>query len=143
MPPYDVSDSLVQVAASASGPWATIEDVQTWDATHGSDAPTRTRVFGRTQPYVRAGDETDTYSLTGLLNLEDVGGQNVLRESRDSRDSIFIRILPAGDDPGARGYTQEIQVTEYTDAGDADGEFVSCSFSADGVGPKVDINVSV
>lgn len=142
MPPIDVSNSLVQVAAVEAGPFATIEDVTSWDGSHGTDAPTRTRVFGKPTPYVRAGDDTDTYDLSGLLNLDDTNGQNILRDARDNRTTVFLRVMPDGEAIGKKGYLQECNVTEYTDAGDADAEYVECSFSLEGAGPKVDVVVA-
>jgi len=139
--PLDVENVLVQVGEDQAGPFATIEDIESYDATHGTEAPARRRVFGRPNPYFRAGPDTDTYDLSGLLNLEDTAGQNPLRNSRDARVTVWLRVLPMGMDTGALGYLQECNVTEYTDNADADAEYVECSFSLEGVGPKIDITM--
>lgn len=132
----DVQDSLIQVSATAPGPYATIADLQSWDGTHGEDSETRTRVFGRADPYIRAGDDTDEYSLSGLYNLADTNGQNVLRDGKDNRTTVFLRVLPEGATTGDKGYTQECRMSEYTDSGTSDGEFVECSFTLRGVGTR-------
>lgn len=137
--PLDVSDVLVQVAAVEAGPFATIEDIQSYSGTHGTEEATRTRVFGKAQPHVRAGDDTDDYDLSGLYNPDDTGGQNVLRDARDNRTTVWLRVMPTGDTVGAAGYLQECNVTEYSDSGDADGDYIECAFSLEGVGPKTNV----
>lgn len=140
--PLDVSNVLVQVGAAEAGPYSTIEDVQSYSGTHGTEDATRTRVFGKVNPYVRAGDDTDTYDLSGLLNLTDTNGQNVLRDARDNRNTVWLRVMPTGDAVGEAGYVQECNVTEYTDSGDADGDYVEASFSLEGAGPKQNVTVA-
>jgi hypothetical protein len=144
----DVTNSIVQVAAESAGPYATISDVRSWDGTHGEESETRVRVFGRADPYVRAGDDTDEYSLSGLYNPDDTNGQNVLRDAKDNRTTVFLRVIPDGFDPetedlapGATGYTQECRVSEYGESGDADGDFVECDFAARGVGTRTPYTV--
>lgn len=133
----DVSEVEVHVADTVAGPFARIEDIVSYDATHGNEGETRRRVFGRTAPYVRAGENTDEYAMDGLYNPTDTGGQNVLRESRDNRTTCVLAIL-TDPTPGAEvGYYQEVQVTEYSETADADGEFVECSFAATAVGARV------
>jgi hypothetical protein len=134
---------VVQVAAESAGPYATIADLQSWEGTHGEENESRTRVFGRADAYVRAGEDTDEYPLSGLYNPADTSGQNVLRDAKDNRTTVFLRVIPDGFDPeteelvpGATGYTQECRVSEYTDSGDAGGEYVECSFTARGVGTR-------
>lgn len=133
----DVSNAEVWVSATGgAGTFARIEDIESYDATHGSEGETRRRVFGKAEPYVRAGENTDEYSLSGLYNPDDTGGQNVLRASRDNRTTIFLAVL---DDPSVgaeEGYQQEVRVGEYTDNGEADAEYLECSFTATGVGPR-------
>jgi hypothetical protein len=144
----DVQNSVVQVAATAEGPYATIADIRTWQGTHGEESETRTRVLGRANAYVRGGDDTDEYALGGLYNLDDTNGQNVLRDAKDNRTTVFLRVIPDGFDPetealvpGGRGYTQECRVSEYSDSGDADGEYVEVDFSARGVGTRTPYTV--
>lgn len=133
MPIIDVQGALVKVAAPSATPtFANIADVQSWTGTHGSEGETRTRVFGKTAPYVRAGENTDEYSLSGLYNPDDTGGQNILRTARDNKTTVLLQVLPNG----VAGYQQECNVTEYTDSGDADGEYVECSFDLVAVGPR-------
>lgn len=139
--PLDVQDSLVQVAATGAGPYATIMDVTNWDGNHGTEDIARRRVFGQASAYVRLGDETDTYNLSGLLSLTDTNGQNVLRTARDNRTTVFLRVLPSGNVEDELGYTQECYVTEYTDSGDAEGDYVECSFSLEGAAPATSYTV--
>lgn len=132
----DVQDSVIQIYTPAAGTVpassATILDVTSYDATHGTEGETRTRVFGRADPYVRAGENTDEYSLSGLYNPADTGGQNVLRNSRDNKTTFYLQVLP----DGVAGYRQLVRCTSYSDNGDADGEYVECSFDLVAVGPR-------
>lgn len=136
----DVQDSLVQISATGSS-YATIADLTSWNGTHGEESQSKVRVFGRANPYVRAGDDTDEYSLSGLYNLADTNGQNILRTAKDNRTTVFLRVLPEGATSGDQGYTQECNVTEYTDAGDAGGEYVEVSFALSGVGTRTPYTV--
>lgn len=137
--PIDVQDSVIQIYTPAVGAtpesYATIQNVQGWNGTHGTEGGARTRVFGRAQPYVRAGEIVDTYSLSGLYDPADTGGQNVLRSARDNGTTIILVVKPNG----TTGYRQECRVTEYTDSGDADGEYVEASFDLEAVGPRTNI----
>lgn len=137
----DVTDSVVQVATSLAGTYATIADLTSWDGAHSTENVERRKVFGQAYPYTRIGDESDTYNLSGLLNLGDTAGQNILRTARDNRTSVWLRVLPEGLVAGDKGYTQECRVAEYTDAGDAEGDYVECSFSLEGVDTKVPYTV--
>jgi len=129
----DVQDSIVKVSAAGGTPtFATIEDLTSYSGTHGTEGESRTRVFGKTSPYVRSGPNTDEYSLSGLYNPDDTGGQNVLRNARDNRGTVLLQVLP----DGVVGYQQECAVTEYSDSGDADAEWVECDFSLTAVGPR-------
>jgi len=136
----DVSDFEVHIAAAQEGPFARIEDITSHEGTHGSEDSTRTRVFGRADPYVRAGENTDEYSLDGLYNPDDTNGQNILRDSRDNRTTIYLAVV-TDPTPGAeKGYIQPVICTEYTDSAEADGEYVECSFTLEANGAKVDIS---
>lgn len=131
----DVQDSIVEVGATSGGTFATIEDMTSWEGTHGEENETRTRVFGRANPYVRGGDDTDEYRLSGLYNTADTDGQNVIRSAKDNRTTVFLRVRPAGS--VLLSYQQECRVTQYTDSGDAGGDYVQCSFALRGVGTRV------
>lgn len=131
----DVSEVILQVGP-VGGPYATIEDLQSYEATHGQEGDARVRVFGQASPYVRAGDLIDSYSFDGLYNPDDTEGQNVLRASRDNGTTMEIRVLPEGADVGDVGYKQECRCTEYTDSAEADGDFVACSFTLEAVGVR-------
>lgn len=137
----DVADSIVQVSATSEGTYATIAELTAWDGTHGTEDIARRRVFGNTNAHVRLGEDTDTYSLSGLLDLSDTNGQNILRTARDNRTTVFLRVLPMGNTAADKGYTQECYVTEYTDSGDADGDYVECSFSLEGASAAVPYTV--
>lgn len=132
--PIDVQDSVIKVSLPppAVASFATIQNVQGWNGTHGTEGGARTRVFGKATPYVRAGDLVDTYSLSGLYDPADTNGQNILRSARDNGTTVLLQVLPNG----TAGYQQECTVTEYTDSGDADGEYVECSFDLEAVGPR-------
>jgi hypothetical protein len=131
----DVQDSLIKVGAAPAGPFATIEDMTSYSGTHGNEGEARRRVFGRVSPYVRAGANTDEYSLSGLYNPDDTGGQNVLRSARDNRTTVILQVLPNG----VSGYQQECNVTEYSENGDADGDYVEAAFSLTAVGPRTSV----
>lgn len=137
--PISLQDSIVKIAAPAVAPatptFAQIADTTGYSATHGSEGVTRTRVFGLATPYLLAGDLTDSYDIKGLYNPGDTGGQNVLRAARDNRTAVLLQILP----DGVAGYQQECRVTEYTDSGDADGDYVECSFTLESSGPRTTI----
>lgn len=130
--PIDPKLTLVQVAADYDGEpgdFATIADATGYDADHGADDPTETRVFGEEEPHTRAGELTDDYSIDGLYNVADTDGQNVLKNSRDLGIPCWIQVLH----DGASGYRQKVRVTGYTDSATADGEWVEVSFAARGV----------
>ena len=129
--PIDLQDTIVQISALGVT-YATIANVTGYSATHGQDGETRVRVFGLANAYIRAGDLTDSYDLSGLYDIADTDGQNVLRAARDAGTSVFVKVLPDGGD----GYLQECNVMEYTDSGEADGEYVECSFSLEAIGTK-------
>lgn len=132
--PIDVQDAVIKVSAPppAVASFAVIANVSGWAGTHGTEGEARVRVFGRATPYVRAGDVVDTYSLSGLYDPADTNGQNILRTARDNGTTVLLQVLPNG----TAGYQQECRVTEYTDEGDADGEYVECSFELEAVGAR-------
>lgn len=137
----DVSDFEVHIAAAAIGPFAAIEDITSHEGTHGSEDATRTRVFHKADPYIRAGDKTDEYSMDGLYNPDDTGGQNLLRDSRDNDTIIYLAVV-TDPTPGAEeGYIQPVLCTEYSESADADGEYVECSFTLEQAGARVPIGV--
>lgn len=134
--PIDLQDTVVKVAAPGATPvFATIANVRGYNATHGTEGEARVRVFGQASPYVRAGTLTDSYSLNGLYDPADTGGQNVLRTARDNGTTVLLQVLPNG----TAGYQQECRVTEYTDSGDADGEYVEASFDLEAVGARTTV----
>lgn len=137
----DVTNSRVFICTTVNGTYTEVNDITSWDGTHSTEDVQRRKVFGNPYPYVRLGDEADTYSLSGLLNLADTNGQNILRTARDNRTSVFLRVLPEGNDVGDLGYTQECRVSEYTDSGDVEGDYVECSFALEGVDTKVPYTV--
>jgi hypothetical protein len=116
------------------GPFALLEDMTSWEGTHGEESDTTTYVFGRTRPYVTGGDDTDEYRLSGLYNTGDAGGQDVIRDSRDNREFFAMRIYPAG--TSAKAYQQPVKCTQYVEGAERSGEYVSCSFAARGVGTR-------
>jgi len=138
--PADVSSVVLQVSA-AGVTYATIADLSQYNADHGQESETKIRVFGQANAYVRTGDLTDTYSFSGLYNIGDTNGQNVLRTSRDTRAEIFIQIWPEGNtiSSGKKGYKQAVKVTSYTDEGDADGDYVRCSFEMVSTGSRTEV----
>jgi hypothetical protein len=135
MPVIDTGLVTVHVSAAENGPFAMIQDVESYDATHGSEGETRRRVFGNEVAYIRTGELTDDYDLSGLYNPTDTGGQNVLRAARDNRGTVWLAIMHGP----STGYKQQVAITEYGDNGSADGEWVECSFSASGTGPRVGV----
>jgi hypothetical protein len=140
----DVTDYGIYVSEDgpATGLFYRIMDATSAEATHGSEDVTRTRVFGNPNAYIRAGDDTDEYSIDGLYNPDDTNGQNILRAAHDNNTTVFLAFAH-DDTPGAeKGYVQECRITEYSESADADGEYVECSFSAEGVGARVAIGVS-
>lgn len=138
----DVSTYLVQVGATALGSFANIADMSSSEATHGEESETRTYVFGQTNPYVRGGADTDEYRISGLYNIADTNGQNVLRTAKDADTTIFLRVRPQG--LTGQSYQQECRVTQYTDSAEAGptGNYVQVSFSLRGVGTRTNSNGS-
>lgn len=136
----DVSDVILQVGP-VGGPYATIADLRSYDATHSQENDSKVRVFGQASPYVRAGDLIDAYNFSGLYNPEDTNGQNVLRSSRDNGTTMAIRIMPEGVDSGDDGYMQEVRCTEYAENAEADGDYVQCSFTLDAVGARTSVTI--
>jgi hypothetical protein len=135
-PVIDVDDVSVAVSAVVDPPVFTeISDITNYEATHGSEEPTEVRVFHQAEPHVRGGGKTDEYSMDGLLNLADANGQNVLREGYETGDPVLLRILP----DGINGHYQPVIVTEYSDSGEADGDYVRVSFAARRAGARVGV----
>lgn len=131
--PIDLQDTVIKVAAPSATPaFANILNATGYSAEHGTDGETRVRVFGQATPYVRAGELVDSYSIDGLYDPADTTGQNILRTARDNGTNVLLKVLPNG----TAGYQQECRVLTYTDSGDADGEYVECSFSLEAVGAK-------
>jgi hypothetical protein len=138
MPPIDVTNVELWISANnGAGTYTMINDLRSYDATHGSEGDARTRVFGKTDPYVRVGDDTDEYSFEGLYNPTDTNGQNILRNSKDTGSLVYIAVLHVPTVGAEEGYTQQVQVTEYAESADSDGEYVECSFSMTATGPRV------
>lgn len=129
--PIDLQDTIIQVSAD-DATYANIANATGYSATHGTDGETRIRVFGAANPYVRAGELVDSYSIDGLYDPADTNGQNILRTARDNGTTVFLKVLP----DGADGYKQECRVLEYTDNGEAEGDYVECSFSLEATGTK-------
>lgn len=135
-PVIDVDDIQVSVSSNVVTPsFSDISDITNYEATHGSEEPSEVRVFHQAEPHVRGGGKTDEYSMDGLLNLSDTNGQNVLRDAYESGDPILLRILP----DGTNGWYQPVIVTEYSDSGEADGDFVRVSFAARRSGARVGV----
>lgn len=140
MAPSDVSAVVLQVS-SDDITYATIADLTQYSGEHGQDNEQSVRVFGQSSPYIRQGDNVDTYSFSGLYNIADTNGQNVLRTSRDNKTAIYIQVWPEGNatDSGKKGYKQQVKVTSYTDEADADGDYVRCSFEMTASGDKTEV----
>jgi hypothetical protein len=131
----DVQDSLLRVSTDGVT-FTTIVDMEEWTGTHGEESEDRRRVFGNPDPIIRAGDDTDEYSLSGLLDLADTNGQNILRTAKDNRTNIYLRVLPEGATSGDKGYTQQCRVSQFEDRGSAGGTWVECAFTLRGVGTR-------
>lgn len=133
----DVTDLQVWVSPTgAAGTYALIQDLQSFEGTHGAEDEVRVRVFGNANPYVRTGDDTDDYSLSGLYNPDDTNGQNVLRNAKDAGSSAWLAFIYEGAGAVEKGYTQECKITEYAESGESDGDFVQVSFTAVGAGTR-------
>lgn len=133
----DVSNTEIHISPTDSPfAWSMVNDVFSHDATHGNTGETERRVYGRPTPYVRPGDDTDEYSMDGLLNLADTNGQNALRTAKDTKTTVFLAIVYDPTAAAEEGYYQECQVLEYTDNGATDGDYVECSFTLRGVGVR-------
>jgi hypothetical protein len=126
--PFDVADLVISVSADVEPEvWAPIEDITDYEATHGREEPAEVRVFNKADPYRRGGAKTNEYSMSGLLNLKTTGGQNVLQQSYENDTVIKVQFLFL-DSPQA-GYQQRVKVSEYTDNGEADGDYIRCTFA--------------
>jgi hypothetical protein len=126
MPVIDSENTIIEVGATAEGTFAQIDNLTGYTATHGREAETRTRVFGREDAYVKPGERSSTYDINGLYDPADTDGQNVLRDAYESGEDVYLRVLHDGE----AGYLQGVKVTEYSDSATADGEYVEVSFSA-------------
>ena len=132
----DVSGHRFLVAADAISLFTQIEDMVSAEATHGEESETRTYVLGGGNPYVRGGPDTDEYRLSGLYNVADTDGQNLLRNAHDTEDTVMVRVMPEG--TGEPGYQQECRVTQYTESAESGpaGNYVQCSFSLRAIGVR-------
>jgi hypothetical protein len=137
----DVADAQIVIGAAATGPWALINDLTSYDADHGNEGESSVRVFGKATPYVKAGADTDEYSLEGLYNPDDTGGQNVLRTAKDNKTSVWLAVLHSVTTlpTVVEGYLQECKVTRYNDNGAADGEYLECAFDLIGEGARTTV----
>lgn len=133
----DVNGHRFLLAEDAISLYTQIEDMVSAEATHGEDSETRTYVLGGGNPYVRGGADTDEYRLSGLYNIDDTLGQNLLRIAKDNEDAVMIRVMPQG--TGGPGYQQQCRVTEYSESAEAGapGNYVRCSFSLRAIGARV------
>ncbi len=138
----DVSTYLVQVGATANGTFATIQWMISSEGTHGEENETRTYILGMQNPIIRGGADTDEYRISGLYDIADTGGQNVLRTAKDADTNVFLRVRPQG--LTGQSYQQECRVSQYTDSAEAgaSGNYVRVSFSLRGVGTRVNSNGS-
>lgn len=138
--PYDPQDVELWVAkeglnattgapTGAPGTWQPLYEITSYDAGAGTEGEVRTPVFGRATDHVRAGRQTQDYTLNGLLNWDDVG-QTILRDAYNGVGgrTWFRRVYP-----DSHRVTQEVKVTEAPDSADSDGDWVENAFSLLGV----------
>jgi predicted secreted protein len=138
MPPINATEVVIKVGATDTGPFASIANLTGYTATHSREAETRTRVFAREDAYVKQGDKETSYDLNGLYDTADTEGQNVLRDAYEDETEIYLQVLH----DGANGYQQAVQISEYSDSGEADGEYVEVSFTAISAGAKTDVTAA-
>lgn len=139
--PYSAELALVKISATEAGTYANVVDVTGFSWTHGREGTTITRVLGNANGYVKAGGKTNTYTIDGLLDLEDANGQNILETAYNNGTDVWVQFLV---DPNAavgdrEGWAAQCKVTEYSGSVAADGEQVECSFSLEGTGVTTDI----
>lgn len=134
--PHDAEVTLIKIGTAQAGPFVTVSDLNAHDWTHGREGVTRTRVYGKADAYVKGGAKTNTYTFSGLLDLTDTDGQNVLEDAYEDDDYVWAQLLHAPDAAtGERtGILAQVKVTEYSGDGSADGEYVGVSFSLEGTG---------
>ncbi len=129
MPPINPETSLVQIAAAAEGPFATIADLDNYNWDRSRAQGQQRRVFGNPAPYVQPGSKDSTYGLSGLYNPADTNGQNVLEDAYENGTDIYLQVLPDGED----GWMEKCKVTRYAGNGAAnDQDFVEVQFELQG-----------
>lgn len=129
MDPIDPKTTLFQFSADADGPWSTIQNLTGVGISHGSEAPTSTRVFGRTEAHLRGGALTTTWSADGLWAPADATGQGLMWDLYRTKTHGFIRCLW----DGAIGYRQKVLLTGVEHNVEADGENFEVAFEMEGV----------
>lgn len=142
--PIDPRDVILLVGPSATGPWAIIRELETFDNTHAREGNEKRYVFGRRQARIRTGAKTSTYDFDGIYDPTDTFGQNVLRDSAENDVAIFYAFVTNGDDGEMpiqgteEGWLHEVQVLEYTENGDVNStDPIACSFSAESLDDRI------
>lgn len=125
-----VRDAEVHISTSENSGYECIEDATTYSSDEGAEDDEETFVFCSSVPYTAEGSDTNSLSITGLLNLDGTG-QNALRSARRNNTTIWLRVLHDGE----RGYQQEFRVARYSESADANGRFVEFSADFRAVGP--------
>lgn len=135
MAQIDPEDIHLFVATAEAGPYTELYEMTSESSTAGSESPTRTRVYGRPEPLIKAGNKTSSYSLSGVLNWDDPG-QIILRDAYEDRTPVWYRRV-YGEGAGAHRTTEKCVVTEAPDSSESDGDWVENGFTLEGIGARV------
>lgn len=138
MDPIDPKSSLYHLSAAADGPWNLIQNLTSVTVEHGSEEPTSTRVFGRTEAHLRGGALTTAWSADGLWAPADATGQGILWDAYRTKTPVYVRYLW----DGTNGYRQKVLVTSVSHPNEADATNVEVSFELEGVEGSL-VNTSI
>jgi hypothetical protein len=137
----DPKATAVFVGATATGSWGLISDLDTVGLSYGKDAERRRFVFGKSTPYIKAGEKTWGADMSGLYKPADTAGQNVLRAAYDGDTTVWLAVITSGATysgatfvtSAAAGYIIECTIPSYSENRAGDGDFVEVTFTAAGI----------
>jgi len=115
-------------------PYVPVEDITNYERSK-SRSSTSTPVFHRSVPRRTRNAREITFTISGLMNLEDPG-QSILRMADEEDVPVNIRVLPNGVD----GFTQFIEVNTQNHSTNAEG-FQETRFECSATEEKVAVGL--
>ena len=109
-------DTKVLISSTLGGTYTCLEGVLTYDDSESGTDDTNYYVMCEESPIVETGTDDTTLELTGLYDLS-APQQVILRAARTSGTTIYVRVLPDGED----GWTQPMVVTRLNTRADVNG----------------------